>query len=156
MRLKTLINRVEKAREDMQQYVREACQREKQSIINYNRLQLRRGVNADGEMMNGGVYSDQYAAFRMRKGLPIDHVYLLLSGDLQDGMDVEFTNTGFSVVSTDWKQWMVEYTMETGSWPPGNKPQYGPVFGLDDTGKTMLAWKIKPVVARSLRRKLLN
>lgn len=156
MRLKTLIERVERVQDDMLLYVQKACVREKKAIIDYNRLQLHRGENAKGELMGDGVYSEHYAAYRRRKGLPIDHVYLLLSGDLQDGMDVEFTDTGFSVVSTDWKQWMVDYTMETGSWPPGDKPHYGPVFGLDETSKGMLAWKIAPRVGELVRKRLLQ
>ena len=156
MRLQTLIDRVERAQQDMLLYVQKACKREKRSIINYNRLQLHRGENAVGEMMGGGEYSDSYTAYRRRKGLPIDHVYLLLSGDLQDGMNVEYTSTGFSVVSTDWKQWMVDYTMETGSWPPGDKPHYGPVFGLDETSKEMLRWKITPIVGELARRRILQ
>ena len=146
MRLNTLIGRVERVQRDMLLIVRGACEREKGAIVELNRLQLQRGLNAEGELMNGGEYSDKYAAFRRRKGLPTDHVYLLLSGDLQDGMRVEFGETGFSLVSSDWKQWMVDYTRETGSWPPGNKPHYGPVFGLDETSRTRMAMRVTSAV----------
>ena len=156
MRLNTLIGRVERVQRDMLLIVRGACEREERAIVELNRLQLQRGLNAEGELMNGGEYSDKYAAFRRRKGLPTDHVYLLLSGDLQDGMRVEFGETGFSLVSSDWKQWMVDYTRETGSWPPGNKPHYGAVFGLDETSRGMLVWRIRERVSEGIRNRLLQ
>lgn len=156
MRLNTLIRRVERVQSEILPIVRKACEGEERTIVDLNRAQLARGENAEGVMMNGGEYSEHYAAFRRRKGLPTDHVYLLLSGDLQDGMKVEFTETGFSVVTDDWKQWMVDYTRETGSWPPGDKPHYGPVFGLDAVSRGMLMWRIRPRVAGSIRNRLLK
>ena len=156
MRLNTLIRRVERLQSEVVAVVKDACMREERTIVDLNRAQLARGENAEGVMMNGGEYSEHYAAFRRRKGLPIDHVYLLLSGDLQDKMRVEFSETGFSVVTDDWKQWMVDYTRETGSWPPGEKPHYGPVFGLDAVSRGMLMWRIGPRVAGSIRNRLLK
>ena len=156
MRLNTLIRRVERVQSEILPIVRKACEGEERTIVDLNRAQLARGENAEGVMMNGGDYSEHYAAFRRRKGLPTDHVYLLLSGDLQDKMRVEFSETGFSVVTDDWKQWMVDYTRETGSWPPGDKPHYGPVFGLDAVSRGMLMWRIRPRVAGSIRNRLLN
>ena len=156
MRLNTLIRRIERVQSEILPIVRKACEGEERTIVDLNRAQLARGENAEGMMMNGGEYSEHYAAFRRRKGLPTDHVYLLLSGDLQDKMRVEFSETGFSVVTDDWKQWMVDYTRETGSWPPGDKPHYGPVFGLDETSKGMLAWKIAPRVSELVRKRLLQ
>ena len=156
MRLNTLIQRVERVQSEILPIVRKACEGEERTIVDLNRAQLARGENAEGVMMNGGEYSEHYAAFRRRKGLPIDHVYLLLSGDLQDKMRVEFSETGFSVVTDDWKQWMVDYTRETGSWPPGDKPHYGPVFGLDAVSRGMLMWRIRPRVAGSIRNRLLK
>lgn len=156
MRLNTLIQRVEKAQGEVLGFVRKACEGEEKMIVNLNKLQLHRGENAEGELMNGGIYSEHYAAFRRRKGLPTDRVYLLLSGDLQDGMRVEYSDTGFAVVSSDEKQWMVDYTMETGNWPSGNKPHYGPVFGLDEVSRGLLTQRILPTVARSLRRRLVG
>jgi len=156
MRLNTLIRRIERVQSEILPIVRKACEGEKDAIVDLNRAQLARGENAEGVMMNGGEYSEHYAAFRRRKGLPTDHVYLLLSGDLQDGMRVEFSETGFSVVTDDWKQWMVDYTRETGSWPPVDKPHYGPVFGLDAVSRGMLMWRIRPRVAFSIRNRLLK
>ena len=156
MRLNTLIRRIEKVQSEILPIVRKACEGEERTIVDLNRAQLARGENAEGVMMNGGDYSEHYAAFRRRKGLPTDHVYLLLSGDLQDKMRVEFTETGFSVVTDDWKQWMVDYTRETGSWPPGDKPHYGPVFGLDAVSRGMLMWRIRPRVSVSIRNRLLR
>ena len=156
MRLNTLIRRVERVQSEIFPIVRKACEGEERTIVDLNRAQLARGENAEGVMMNGGEYSEHYAAFRRRKGLPTDHVYLLLSGDLQDKMRVEFSETGFSVVTDDWKQWMVDYTRETGSWPPGDKPHYGPVFGLDAVSRGVLMWRIRPRVAGSIRNRLLK
>ena len=156
MRLNTLIRRVERLQSEVAAVVKDACMREERTIVDLNRAQLARGENAEGVMMNGGEYSEHYAAFRRRKELPTDHVYLLLSGDLQDKMRVEFSETGFSVVTDDWKQWMVDYTRETGSWPPGDKPHYGPVFGLDAVSRGMLMWRIRPRVAGSIRNWLLK
>ncbi len=156
MWLNTLIRRVERVQSEILPIVRKACEGEERTIVDLNRAQLARGENAEGVMMNGGEYSEHYAAFRRRKGLPTDHVYLLLSGDLQDKMRVEFSETGFSVVTDDWKQWMVDYTRETGSWPPGDKPHYGPVFGLDAVSRGMLMWRIRPRVAGSIRNRLLK
>ena len=156
MRLNTLIRRVERVQSEILPIVRKACEGEERTIVDLNRAQLARGENAEGMMMNGGEYSEHYAAFRRRKGLPTDHVYLLLSGDLQDKMRVEFSETGFSVVTDDWKQWMVDYTRETGGWPPGDKPHYGPVFGLDEVSRGMLMWRIRPRVAGSIRNRLLK
>lgn len=156
MRLNTLIRRVERLRGELDGIVRSACEREERTIVDLNRAQLARGENAEGVLMNGGEYSEHYAAFRRRKGLPTDRVYLLLGGDLQDKMRVEFSETGFSVVTDDWKQWMVDYARETGSWPPGDKPHYGPVFGLDEVSRGMLMWRISPRVAVSIRNRLLK
>ena len=156
MRLNTLIRRVERVQSEILPIVRKACEGEERTIVDLKRAQLARGENAEGVMMNGGEYSEHYAAFRRRKGLPTDHVYLLLSGDLQDKMRVEFSETGFSVVTDDWKQWMVDYTRETGSWPPGDKPHYGPVFGLDAVSRGMLMWRIRPRVSVSIRNRLLR
>lgn len=139
-------------------YVKDACERQSVGkwIVEANRGQLAEGKNSEGVMMNGGVYSDHYAKFRRRKGLPTDHVYLLLDGGLQEGMEVEYHDDGFAVVSTDWKQWMVDYTMSTGHWPPGNQPEYGPVFGLTAEHKGELARMIAPIVAGSVRRRLVS
>ena len=156
MRLNTLIRRIERVQSEILPIVRKACEGEERTIVDLNRAQLARGENAEGVMMNGGEYSEHYAAFRRRKGLPTDHVYLLLSGDLQNKMRVEFSETGFSVVTDDWKQWMVDYTRETGSWPPGDKPHYGPVFGLDAVSRGMLMCRIRPRVAGSIRNRLLK
>lgn len=156
MRLNTLIRRVERVQSEILPIVRKACEGEERTIVDLNRAQLARGENAEGVLMNGGEYSEHYAAFRRRKGLLIDHVYLLLGGDLQDKMRVEFSETGFSVVTDDWKQWMVDYTRETGSWPPGDKPHYGAVFGLDEVSRGMLMWRIRPRVAVSIRNRLLK
>lgn len=156
MRLNTLIRRVERLQSEILPIVRKACEGEKDAIVDLNRAQLARGENAEGVMMNGGAYSPTSIRQRAKLGLPIDHVYLLLSGDLQDKMRVEFSETGFSVVTDDWKQWMVDYTRETGSWPPGDKPHYGPVFGLDAVSRGMLMWRIRPRVSEGVRRRLLK
>ena len=158
MRLNTLIKRVEKARGEVMAMVRSACELPsvQKWIVDANKEQLSEGMNANGVLMNGGVYSHHYELYRRRKGLPTDHVYLLLDGGLQEGMQVEYTDTGFSIKSTDWKQWMVDFTMETGHWPPGNAPEYGPVFGLTEAKKGELARKIAPMVARRVRRRIAN
>ena len=155
MRLNTLIKRIERVQSEILPIVRKACEGEERTIVDLNRAQLARGENAEGVMMNGGEYSEHYAAFRRRKGLPTDHVYLLLSGDL---MKVEFTETGFSVVTTDWKQQLVDEAMRTGYWPSSgyNAPHYGPVFGLDAVSRGMLMWRIRPRVSVSIRNRLLR
>lgn len=156
MRLNTLIRRLEKVRDEVVPAVRAACEKEKDWIVSANREQLAEGLNAEGVLMNGGVYSPYHLFRRMRRGLPVRHVYLDFDGDLQAGMYVEYSETGFSVKTSDWKQELVDYTMETGHWPPGNKPEYGPVFGLTAEKKGELARRIAPGVASRLRRKLLN
>ena len=158
MRLNTLIRRVEKVRDDMVAIVKGACEKEKDAIVDLNRAQLARGENAEGVMMNGGAYSPTSIRQRAKLGLPIDHVYLSFEGDLQDGMKVEFTETGFSVVTTDWKQQLVDEAMRTGYWPSSgyNAPHYGPVFGLDAVSRGMLMWRIRPRVAGSIRNRLLK
>ena len=158
MRLNTLIRRVERVQSEILPIVRKACEKEKDAFVDLNRAQLARGENAEGVMMNGGAYSPTSIRQRAKLGLPIDHVYLLLSGDLQDGMKVEFTETGFSVVTTDWKQQLVDEAMRTGYWPSSgyNAPHYGPVFGLDAVSRGMLMWRIRPRVAGSIRNRLLK
>ena len=158
MRLNTLIRRVEKVRDDMVAIVKGACEKEKDAIVDLNRAQLARGENAEGVMMNGGAYSPTSIRQRAKLGLPIDHVYLSFEGDLQDGMKVEFTETGFSVVTTDWKQQLVDEAMRTGYWPSSgyNAPHYGPVFGLDAVSRGMLMWRIRPRVSVSIRNRLLK
>ena len=158
MRLNTLIRRVEKVRDDMVAIVKGACEKEKDAIVDLNRAQLARGENAEGVMMNGGAYSPTSIRQRAKLGLPIDHVYLSFEGDLQDGMKVEFTETGFSVVTTDWKQQLVDEAMRTGYWPSSgyNAPHYGPVFGLDAVSRGMLMWRIRPRVSVSIRNRLLS
>ena len=154
MRLNTLIRRVERLQGELVPAVKEACVKEEKWIVAANREQLGEGLNADGVLMNGGVYSETSRRLRGRRGLPIDHVYLSFEGDLQAGMRVEFGETGFSVVTTDWKQELVDYVMETGHWPPGNKPEYGPVFGLTAEKKGELARLIAPSVAGRIRNRL--
>ena len=154
MRLNTLIRRVERLQGELVPAVKEACVKREKWIVAANREQLGEGLNADGVLMNGGVYSETSRRLRGRRGLPIDHVYLSFEGDLQAGMRVEFGETGFSVVTTDWKQQLVDYVMETGHWPPGNKPEYGPVFGLTAEKKGELARLIAPSVASRIRNRL--
>ena len=158
MRLNTLIRRIEKVRDDMVAIVKGACEKEKDAIVDLNRAQLARGENAEGVMMNGGAYSPTSIRQRAKLGLPIDHVYLSFEGDLQEGMKVEFTETGFSVVTTDWKQQLVDEAMRTGYWPSSgyNAPHYGPVFGLDAVSRGMLMWRIRPRVSEGVRRRLLG
>lgn len=158
MKLNTLIRRVEKVLDDMVLYVKAACEKEKEAIVDLNRAQLARGENAEGVLMNGGAYSPTSVRQRAKLGLPIDHVYLSFEGDLQEGMKVEFSETGFSVVTTDWKQQLVDEAMRTGYWPSSgyNAPHYGPVFGLDEVSRGMLMWRIRPRVAVSIRNRLLK
>ena len=154
MRLNTLIRRVERLQGELLPAVKEACVKREKWIVAANREQLGEGLNADGVLMNGGVYSPTSIRQRAKKGLLIDHVYLSFEGDLQAGMRVEFGETGFSVRTTDWKQELVDYVMETGHWPPGNKPEYGPVFGLTAEKKGELARLIAPSVASRIRNRL--
>ena len=158
MRLNTLIRRVERVREEIVPAVKAACEKREKWIVAANREQLAEGLNANGVLTNGGVYSPTSIRQRAKKGLPIDHVYLSFEGDLQAGMRVEFGETGFAVVSTDWKQQLVDEAMRTGYWPSSgyNAPEYGPVFGLTAEKKGELARLIAPSVASRLRRKLLN
>jgi hypothetical protein len=158
MRLNTLIRRIERVQSEIVPIVRKACEKEKEAIVDLNRTQLARGENAEGVLMNGGAYSPTSVRQRAKLGLPIDHVYLSFEGDLQEGMKVEFTETGFSVVTTDWKQQLVDEAMRTGYWPSSgyNAPHYGPVFGLDEVSRGMLMWRIRPRVAVSIRNRLLK
>lgn len=155
MRLNTLIRRIERVRDEVVPAVKAACEKEAAWIVSANKEQLAAGLNADGVLMNGGEYSPYHMFRRMRMGLPVRHVYLDFDGGLQEGMQVEYSETGFSVKSTDWKQWMVDYTMETGHWPPGNHPEYGPVFGLTAEKRGELARRIAPRVAVKIRRRIL-
>ena len=160
MRLNTLIRRIERVKEELVPMVRTACERQSVArwIVSANKEQLAAGLNAAGEMMNGGVYSPTSIRQRAKMGLPVDHVYLSFEGDMQEGMQVEYSDTGFSVVTTDWKQRLVDEAMRTGYWPSSgyNAPEYGPVFGLTAEKKGELARMITPMVARGLRRKLLS
>ena len=158
MRLNTLIRRVERLQGELLPAVKEACVKREKWIVAANREQLGEGLNADGVLMNNGEYSPYHLFRRMRRGLPVRHVYLSFEGDLQAGMRVEFGETGFSVVTTDWKQQLVDEAMRTGYWPSSgyNAPEYGPVFGLTAEKKGELARLIAPSVGRRLRRKLLN
>ena len=156
MRLNTLIRRIEKVRDEVVPAVRAACEKEASWIVSANREQLAEGLNAEGVLMNGGVYSPTSVRQRAKRGLPVDHVYLSYEGDMQAGMQVEYSETGFSVKTSDWKQELVDYTMETGHWPPGNQPEYGPVFGLTAEKRGELARRIAPNVARAVRRRLVG
>lgn len=158
MRLNTLIRRIEKVRDEVVPAVRAACEKEKDWIVSANREQLAEGLNAEGVLMNGGVYSPTSRNLRAKRGLPVDHVYLSYEGDLQSGMQVEYSDTGFSVVTTDWKQRLVDEAMRTGYWPSSgyNAPEYGPVFGLTAEKRGELARRIAPGVARAVRRRLVG
>jgi len=158
MRLNALIRRIERVQSEILPIVRKACEGEREAIVDLNRAQLARGENAEGVLMNGGAYSPTSVRQRAKLGLPIDHVYLSFEGDLQEGMKVEFTETGFSVVTTDWKQQLVDEAMRTGYWPSSgyNAPYYGPVFGLDEVSRGLLMWRIRPRVAVSIRNRLLK
>ena len=158
MRLNTLIRRIERVQSEILPIVRNACEGEERTIEDLNRAQLARGENAEGVMMNGGAYSPTSVRQRAKLGLPIDHVYLSFEGDLQEGMKVEFTETGFSVVTTDWKQQLVDEAMRTGFWPSSgyNAPEYGPVFGLDEESRRVLVGKIGEGVSRGIRERLVN
>ena len=158
MRLNTLIRRIEKVRDEVVPAVRAACEKEAAWIVSANREQLSEGLNAAGVLMNGGVYSPTSRNLRSKRGLPVDHVYLSYEGDMQSGMQVEYTETGFSVVTTDWKQRLVDEAMRTGYWPSSgyNAPEYGPVFGLTAEKRGELARRIAPGVARAVRRRLVG
>ena len=158
MRLNTLIRRIERVRDEIVPAVKAACEKEAAWIVSANREQLAAGLNADGVLMNGGVYSPTSVRQRAKMGLPVDHVYLSYEGDMQSGMQVEYTETGFSVVTTDWKQRLVDEVMRTGYWPSSgyNAPEYGPVFGLTAEKRVELARRIAPSVARKLRRQLVG
>ena len=158
MRLNTLIRRVERVRDEIVPAVKAACERESAWIVEANREQLAAGLNAEGVLMNGGVYSPTSIRQRAKMGLPVDHVYLSFEGNMQEGMRVEYSDTGFSVVTTDWKQRLVDEAMRTGYWPSSgyNAPEYGPVFGLTAEKRGELARRIAPMVSSRLRRKLLN
>ena len=157
MRLNTLIRRVERVREEIVPAVKAACEKNKKAILDYQQLQLYRGMNADGNLMGTG-YSLKHKNARLALGLPVDHVYLDFEGGLHEGMDVEFSNTGFAIVTNDWKMKLVEISLKTGYWVASNGThlEYGPVFGLDDVSKNMLVWKIKPDVCRKIRNRLLR
>lgn len=63
MRLNTLIRRVEKVRDDMVLYVKAACEKEKEAIVDLNRAQLARGENAEGGVDERGcLQSDERQA----------------------------------------------------------------------------------------------
>ena len=161
MRLNTLIRRIERVRDEVVPAVRAACEKEAAWIVSANREQLKSGINTDGGMMAGGDYAPTTIFRRGKRGLPVDHVYLDYEGGLQGGMYVEFGEEGFNIKTTDWKQWMVDYTRRTGYWPidggPDTElPEYGEVFGLTMENLSALARRIAPGVASSLRRKLLN
>ena len=160
MRLNTLIRRIEKVRDEVVPAVKAACEKRsvEQWILSANREQLAEGLNAEGVLMNGGVYSPTSVRQRAKRGLPVDHVYLSYEGDMQDGMQVEYSDTGFSVVTTDWKQWLVDEAMRTGYWPSSgyNAPEYGSVFGLTAGKKGELARMIAPMVAGKIRKRILN
>lgn len=158
MRLNTLIRRIERMRDEVVPAVRAACEKEAAWIVSANREQLAAGLNAEGVMMNGGVYSPTSVRKRAKIGLPVDHVYLSFEGDMQSAMQVEYSDTGFSVRTTDWKQQLVDEVMRTGYWPSSgyNAPEYGPVFGLTAEHKGELARMIAPMVAGSVRRRLVS
>ena len=158
MRLNTLIRRVERVRDEIVPAVKAACERESAWIVEANREQLAAGLNAEGVLMNGGVYSPTSIRQRAKMGLPVDHVYLSFEGNMQEGMRVEYSDTGFSVVTTDWKQRLVDEAMRTGYWPSSgyNAPEYGPVFGLTAEKRGELARRIAPMVAGKIRNRLLN
>ncbi len=158
MRLNTLIRRIERVRDEVVPAVRAACEKESAWIVSANREQLSEGLNAEGVLMNGGEYSPYHLFRRMRKGLPVRHVYLDFDGGLQSGMQVEYSETGFSVVTTDWKQRLVDEAMRTGYWPSSgyDAPEYGPVFGLTAEKRGELARRIMPNVARAVRRRIVG
>ena len=158
MRLNTLIRRIEKVRDEVVPAVKAACEKEAAWIVSANKEQLAAGLNAEGVLMNGGVYSPTSVRERAKRGLPVDHVYLSYEGDMREGMQVEYSETGFSVVTTDWKQRLVDEVMRTGYWPSSgyNAPEYGPVFGLTAEKRGELARRIAPRVSSRLRRKLLS
>ena len=145
-------------RDEVVPAVKAACENEAAWIVSANKEQLAAGLNAVGVLMNGGVYSPTSVRARAKRGLPVDHVYLSYEGDMQEGMQVEYSETGFSVVTTDWKQQLVDEAMRTGYWPSSgyNAPEYGPVFGLTAEKRGELARRIAPRVSSRLRRKLLS
>jgi hypothetical protein len=126
--------------------------------VSANKEQLAEGLNAEGVLMYGGVYSPTSVRQRAKRGLPVDHVYLSYEGDMQAAMQVEYSETGFSVVTTDWKQRLVDEAMRTGYWPSSgyNAPEYGPVFGLTAEKRGELARRIMPNVARAVRRRIVG
>lgn len=161
MRLNALIRRVERVEKDVAEYVKAACEAEAEAIVEMNKAQLKAGINTDGGMMAGGNYAPTTIFRRGKRGLPVDHVYLDYEGGLQGGMYVEYGEEGFNIKTTDWKQWMVDYTRRTGYWPidggPDTElPEYGEVFGLTVENLNALARRIAPNVARTVRRRLLN
>lgn len=160
MRLNTLIRRVEKAQGEVLACVKTACESPavQRWIVSANQDQLSKGLNANGVLMNGGRYSPVAIKQRLSRGLPVNHVYLSFEGDLQRGMKVEYSQTGFAIVSTDWKERLVEEAMRTGYWPSSGyeAPEYGPVFGLTAANKGELSRMIRPIVGSKLRRRIMK
>lgn len=157
MRLNTLIRRIERVQSEILPIVRKECEREERTIVDMNRQQMLSGYNANGELMNNGIYSDKHIKKRTARGLPVDHVYLSFEGDFQKEMFVEYHDTGFAVQSHDDKNWNAMQAMLTGYWPShGEDPFYGPVFGLTAENRAILARKIAPNVARKLRMRILG
>lgn len=157
MRLNVLIRRVERLQGKVDSVVRSACMREEKWIVEANRKQMMSGYNASGELMNEGLYSDIHYKKRVKMGLPVDHVYLSLTGDFQKKMYVEYSDTGFAVQSDDRKNWLAMQSMLTGYWPSdGEDPYYGKVFGLTMENKMLLSRRIAPRVAANVRKQLLK
>lgn len=161
MRLNTLIRRIERVRDEVVPAVKAACEKESAWIVSANKEQLAAGLNADGCMMAGGDYAPTTIFRRRKRGLPVDHVYLDYEGGLQGGMYVEYGEEGFNIKTTDWKQWMVDYTRRTGYWPidggPGMElPEYGEVFGLTMENLNALSRRIAPNVAKAVRRRMVG
>lgn len=150
--LSDMITRVERAQGECNGLVRDACMRNERSIIDMNIEQLNHGLNADGELMNDGMYSPSWMKKRAMRGLPTDHVYLMYEGGLQGGMKVNFGESGMSVQTDDWKQSLVDIVMSTRYWPPtSHQTEYGPVFGLTSENKVRLSDMIKPIIIDEIR-----
>lgn len=160
MRLNTLIRRVERLRDEVSGMMREVCEGGKVQrwVVDAYKGQLREGLNAEGVLMNGGYYSKVHEKARRSRGLPTDHVYLDFEGDMQRGMKVEYSDSGFSVVTGDWKQELIDEVMRTGYWPAsnGHGPYYGRVFGLTEENMAELTRVVAPMLAASVRRRLLK
>jgi hypothetical protein len=128
---------------DIFDLAKQICQDIETTIIDYNQEQLQKyGKDSNNELLPL-PYAEMTIKIKTAKGQPTDRITLYDEGDFQNAFYVKYTNTDFSLWSTDGKTEKLVF-----EWGKN-------IFGLTDENLTKLIRKdIYPKLIEIIRSKI--